>query len=206
MTSVPSEVLARWLSQAPQGGRVLEIGASGGEVAVWLAEQGFTVDAVETDPVYSERLQAVAADPRIHYHPVDILDFTLKPNGYVLIHAGAILHFIEPSLLPSLADELVTALKSRGILIASAFTIDDPEVQVQRSRGSVEFHPGAFRLGPEGEIIHYFQSGELRALFGPLDILEYEETRWSDPESVGGYRAGATLVAQKPETVPDRGR
>jgi trans-aconitate methyltransferase len=175
-------------------GRALDLGAGEGETACWLAERGFSVDAVERDPKTFKQLAKACADKSVQPHLSDLRQYVISPEAYGLVLAEAVLHFLKPTELWPLADRLCHALVPGGILIAEAFTTDDPGFNQLREAGAVEIEPNTF-LAPW--LIHYFAPGELRRVFADLEILAYEESRRLDPASSEGYRAGATFVGRR---------
>jgi cyclopropane fatty-acyl-phospholipid synthase-like methyltransferase len=166
-------------------GPALDIGAGDGEISLWLAMHGFKVDALEPDNQQAASLRSRFASHAIHLHMLDVLKFDIPYEHYALIIASAVLHFIKVEQLPALAERLIEGLIPGGMLFAAAFTCDDPSAQVSRDHSAAH-------------VRHYFDSGELRQLFHPLDVLHYEESRRAAPDSTYGYRAGATLVARHP--------
>ena len=196
-TPPPLDRLARWLSTSSRG-RVLDLGAGEGETAVWLARQGFLVDAVECDPEAQAILRRARTGLTIVVHPLDLREFPFVPETYGLILALAVLHFLRPSELWPLADRLSDCLLPGGLLIAEALTIDDPEAGVLRAAPLPEVEPNTFLFDPPQGVIHFFEPQELSRVFAGLEVLEYEESRRAAPESDLGYRSGATLVARRP--------
>jgi SAM-dependent methyltransferase len=165
-------------------GSALDIGAGDGETSLWLLDHGFQVDALEINPDRGLQLGARMEDPKLRWHSCSILDFPLPIAYYSLIIAGAVLHFIPPSKLEHLANAIIAALRPSGMLLASAFTEDDPSYQDSNAEGSMA-------------VRHYFAANELRQLFSRLELLEYDESRRVAPHSSYGYRSGATIVARK---------
>lgn len=188
--------LQKWLNNISVG-RALDLGAGEGETALWLAEYGFTVDAVERDLRVNKRLKRVCANSSVILHRVDLHAFPLTAATYNLIIAQAVLHFIRPTQLWPLADRIVEALVPGGLLVAEVFTIDDPGFAALKQSGAPEFEPNTFEAPQPIGLIHYFAPGELRRIFAHLEILEYEESRQVDPQSEYGFRAGAHLVAKR---------
>jgi len=189
----PDDLLAAWAPQAARG-FALDLGAGDGEVSRWLLQEGFSVDAVESDPARFARLEKALTSSRARRVEADIRRLPLRARRYSLVTALAFLHFFHPDELGLLARRIVRALAPGGILLASAFTTDDPGFEARRETGEEEIAPATFRLTPEGGVIHYFGPGELGRLFPELEILESEEGRRLLPT---GLRAGATLVARK---------
>jgi SAM-dependent methyltransferase len=201
MMDAPSEALEKWIDRAP-GGRALDLGAGDGETSAWLAERGYRVDAVEHDPDRFEKLRKQTRGLQVHLHPLHIMQFRPAEEAYALIVASAVLHFFAPTELRLLAERLGRSLIDGGILIAEAFTTDDPGYALLRQENVREVEPNTFEASPLVGVIHYFEPGELKALFGDLEPLEYAEERRSDPTSPAGYRAGALLVAQRVASAP----
>lgn len=192
----PLDLLARW-ARLSLHGRALDLGAGEGEAAVWLARQGFLVDAVERDPEALAVLRRARAGLTIVVHPLDLREFPFVPETYSLILALAVLHFLRPSELWPLADRLSDCLLPGGLLMADALTIDDPEVAVLRAAPVPEVEPNTFLFDPPEGVIHFFEPRELLRVFAGLEVLEYEESRRAAPEDDLGYRSGATLVARR---------
>ena len=86
--TAPNRWLEAQVAALPAGGRVLCLGEGEGRNAVWLAEQGFTVDAVDGSPVGLD---------------------ALKPAGIVIIEAFAPRQLGRPSGGPRQAEMLYDA-------------------------------------------------------------------------------------------------
>lgn len=196
--ATPPDWLAEWIEQIPKG-KALDIGAGRGQFAVWLAERGFTVEAVERDEAAARRLGRKIQGRPIEVVQADIAKFEVPTDQYTLILAAASLHFLHPEKLKPLAGRLVTGLKPNGYLMAEVFTTDDPGLHYYRQERIASIAPNTYPLEGRGGVIHYFVPGELRHLFEDLEVLEYEESRRIAPEDEAGYRSGATLVARRPE-------
>lgn len=195
-TGAPNEALESWIDHVPLG-RALDLGAGDGLTSAWLAGRGFRVDAVEHDPDRFDSLRRRTHGLPVHLHPIHIMQFRPALNTYSLVVAAAVLHFFAPSSLGVLAERLRRCLVQSGLLIAEAFTTDDPGYAVLLRENVRQVEPNTFEAPSLVGVIHYFEPGELRALFAGLKPLEYVEDRRLDPTSAEGYRAGALLVAQR---------
>ncbi len=82
-------------------------------------------------------------------------------------------------------------------MVAEVFTVEDPGWIWYRREGRREVEPNTFRLEDGSGWIHYFEPGELRRVFGSLEVLFFEELRTADPPADPPYRAGARLIARK---------
>ena len=191
-----SEWLEAWIQEAPTG-RALDLGAGDGETSLWLAAQGFRVDAVESDAERYKVLTEASVGHTIEPHQDDVTQFALPKKTYSLIIAHAILHFLRPTDLWPLADRLSESLVPGGLLFAEVFTTDDPGCATLKGNAAREIEPNTYLVPQSSGIIHYFAPGELRRTFAMLETLDYEEARYSDPTSSEGYHSGAVLAARK---------
>ena len=144
---VPPAELYGAVDLLPPGGRALEVACGRGATAVWLAERGFAVDAVDVSPValrFAAELAArrgVADRIRWHRHDLDTGLPAELGSGFAVVVCQ---RFRDPRLYPALAG----ALAPGGLL---ALTV------LSRTGGE----DGPFRAGP----------GELAAAFGGLEVL-----------------------------------
>jgi SAM-dependent methyltransferase len=194
------ELLEAWVDHVPRG-RALDLGAGEGVTARWLTSRGFTVDAIERDPPTFDRLKSACVGNSIRPHLADLRMFPLPLERYTLIVAQAVLHFLRPTDLWPLSDRLCHALVPEGFLLAEVFTTDDPSYGTLRACEAIEIEPNTFHLNDSLDVIHYFESQELRRVFAALDVMVYEENRRMDPGAQDSYHAGAALVARKPPAV-----
>src|SRR6476661_3068686 len=108
----PNPVLVEAASLLPPG-RALDLACGTGRHALWLAEHGWNVTAVDGSPKAIEILRRRAADLRIETQIADLENpaFTIAPASYDLI---AICYYLERKLF----EPAKRALLPGGILIA----------------------------------------------------------------------------------------
>jgi SAM-dependent methyltransferase len=116
----------RWLEARAgdirPGGRVLSLGEGEGRNAVWLAEHGFSVDAVDASAVGLEKARELAArrGVRIATQVDDLATYRPDPGAYdalvlVFVH-------LAPLVRAAVHAAGVDALKPGGLVIIEAFT------------------------------------------------------------------------------------
>jgi rhodanese-related sulfurtransferase len=171
---------APWLEEILPGlprGRAADLAAGAGREAVFLALQGFEVEAWDHDraALAAARALALRAGTAIETVERDLEaeDPGLPADRYALV---ACFRFLHRPLLPRLA----AALAPGGHLVYETYRV------------------GQERYGRPRRTRFLLQSGELEAAFRGLEILRYEE-----PEPPGGPIA-ARLLARRPAGPPAR--
>ncbi|WP_137289938.1 class I SAM-dependent methyltransferase [Natronorubrum halophilum] len=166
----PVPELERRLTTLPDG-RALDVATGTGRNALFLADHGYDVDAVDISDAALERAEA-RADERgvdVNWLRADLADLDLADDAYDVITVS---FFSALEHLPALK----TALAPGGVLVYEHHL---------RSSDPVE-------VGPSSERYRYRSNDLLRACLD-LTILSYEERR---RPVAGGIAAVATLVAR----------
>ncbi|WP_051217648.1 class I SAM-dependent methyltransferase [Paenibacillus assamensis] len=152
--NAPDENLVQYVHQRqlPAAGRVLELGCGPGRNAIYLAKQGYEVDAVDLS---SEALQW--AKDRAQQQQVDvnficrnIFELDIEEAAYDIIYDSGCMHHIAPHRRIDYVRLVNRALKSGGMFAVTCFVengvlggaeISDWEVYRQRSlRGGLGFN------------------------------------------------------------------
>ncbi len=168
----PTALLAEWLPQIPQG-RALDVACGAGRNALFLADRGFQVDALDISAVALERARRSAADREltINWLCADLdgeIEAALPEGSYELI---VWVRYVHRTLMP----HLVARLAPTGVLVCE---------QHLTAEGSVAGPSNpAFRLAP----------GELLRMAAAMQVVHYREGMIEDPD--GRTVALAQLVA-----------
>lgn len=145
----PSSKLVEIIDQI-KGDKALEIACGTGRNSIFLAQKGFTVDALDISEVALEVLDKKGF-ANIQTKIVDLEEYTPTQNSYDLIVKT---NYLERKLIPS----LLKALKEDGIILIETY-MDHPDNQKQRSNPD-------FLL----------KKDELKSFFDDsFEIIEYEE-------------------------------
>ncbi|MGW8193818.1 MAG: class I SAM-dependent methyltransferase [Desulforhopalus sp.] len=114
----PSAILKKYVHLA-SGGKALDIACGNGRNSLFLANQGFLVDAVDISTVATDQL--ADAHPYIHVICRDLDDWTIPRSVYELI---VNIRFVDRRLFPMIKD----GLRPGGVLIYESF-IDETREQ-----------------------------------------------------------------------------
>jgi len=167
----PSDLLRQWVERLPCG-RALDVACGAGRNALFLAANGFAVDAVDiaSEGLARGRRSAAERGLTIHWIEHDLDRPLALPDDYALI---LVVRFLDLPLIHRLAQRLAPG----GLLICEEHLRTEAEV----------IGPGnpAFRVAP----------GELRGAASGLEVLQYDEGVFDDPD--GRRAALARLVAKR---------
>lgn len=109
----PSRILEKFYSVAKIG-NALDIACGTGRNAIFLANKGFSVDAIDISDVAIKILKE--KNPHINTVVADLDEYKLEENKYDLI---VNVNFLNRNLIPSIKE----ALKIGGIIIFETFVI-----------------------------------------------------------------------------------
>lgn len=109
--SEPSDIVRRFFHLAAKD-TALDIAAGAGRNAMFLAREGFSVDAVDISDVAMKQLSA--ADPRIRTVNADFDTYRIPQSGYSLI---VNVNFLNRCLFPY----IIEGLKPEGVVIFETY-------------------------------------------------------------------------------------
>jgi tellurite methyltransferase len=171
----PAPVLAENAFLLPTAGTALDLASGLGANAIFLAEHGLTVTALDISSTAIEKLSAYACNRRlaIEARQEAVTPASLPSSAYDAI---VISRFLDRSL----NDAIIDALKPGGLLFYQTFT---------RLKVAAE--------GPNNPA-YLLETNELLDLFSPLRTVFYRENA-----AIGDIRLGlrneAQFVGQKPD-------
>ena len=143
-----------------EGFRALDVACGAGQNAIWLAKQGYRMDAVDISPeaLRIAELSAKSLDARVRWLEVDLDSWIPESSAYDLV---IIFRFLDRETIPQVVR---TALRPGGWLIYETFAA------TQCARPDNHIHNPSFTLAP----------GELPGLFDQLEVVSYRETDLDD--------------------------
>lgn len=159
-----------WL---PTDGWALDVACGTGRNALYLAERGLRVVAVDLSGRALRRLGRRTAERDLPVHPVqaDLGRFAVRPGRFRVV--------VNTRFLLRSAFSLIReALAPGGLLVFETYSVDEIEL-----------------LGGDIRRAYTLGRGELRRAFEDFETLEYQEGVLPRPE---GDRGLARLIARKP--------
>ena len=120
--SAPNDFLAAEVHRLPRHGKVLCLAEGEGRNAVWLAQQGFAVTAVDASPVGLDKAQQLAAERGVVITTVcaDLAEYSIPPESWDGI--VSIFCHLPPPLRRAVHHACVGRLSRGGVLLLEAYT------------------------------------------------------------------------------------
>lgn len=117
----PNDFVQLHFDEIPPGGRVLCLAEGEGRNAVFLAQQGYVVTAVDSSAVGLEKTKALAKEKGVEVETVlaDLNDYPIEPkswDGIVSIFAH-----LPPELRRKVHTKIPYALSKNGVLLLEAY-------------------------------------------------------------------------------------
>lgn len=182
---VPSSVVTR-LTKYIKEGRALDLGAGQGRNSVWLAQQGFNVEArdISEQGVNAIQQNAVKSNVSIETIKSDAREGLDKAYDAILLIN--LLHFMNRADALKVIEDVKEHTVPNGINIVNAFT-----------------KKGDFYAIPGQANFFFAEIGEIKELYKDWNILEYREyeTKAVSTREDGTFMVNlvAEIIAQKPK-------
>lgn len=168
----PPPLLERAVAQRPGPGRALDVGCGEGVYAVWLAQQGFSVVALDFVPAALDatRKRAERAGVGLELHECDVVDYEAPEPFDVVLDSGC-LHHLPKAKRAAYRNRLDGWLAPGGDFVLVHFA----------HRPQVKWIP----KGPS-----HLTRDQAVGLFAPLELRAEEDTQFDVPFPMGRMRAG----------------
>ena len=155
-------------------GKALDLAAGEGRNAVFLAQHGLKVDAVDISEIGLRKTQELAGKRTVRVHTIlaDLDTYQIKRGEYDLITD---FYFLNRNIIP----RMKRGLKKGGVVIFETYLLE---------------HRKLHTCGPKNPK-YFLKPNEPLQLFKGFRVLVYREGIF---EEGGKRRAIASLIAQKP--------
>jgi SAM-dependent methyltransferase len=181
----PNEYLRAKAPVLPTGGSVLCVADGEGRNSVWLAQQGFRVQAFDISDVGVAKARKLAADAgvSVDYSVADCEQWPWTTQSHDAVVA-IFIQFADPDLRTRLFANMVRSLKPGGVLIVQGYTPRQLE----------------YKTGGPGQLSHLYTADQIREAFRGLSIVELieYEAELSEGSRHTGRSALLGLAATKP--------
>ncbi|MFO1340203.1 MAG: class I SAM-dependent methyltransferase [Burkholderiaceae bacterium] len=180
----PNQWLREQVGQLPPGGRVLCVADGEGRNSVWLARQGFVVDAFDIAGRAVDKARAFAAreGAAVHFAVADCDGYAWAEASHDAVVA-IFVQFADPALRARLFERMVRSLRPGGVLVLQGYTPKQLE----------------YKTGGPPCASHLYTEALLREAFAGLDIVQLRAYEAEVREGTGhsGRSALIGLVARR---------
>lgn len=105
------------------GGNALDIGAGAGNDSLFLAENNYSVTALE--PKVEKLVENTKGARNVSIVEENMTDFDYPESTYDLVIANNSLPFIKKEALPTLIEKIITSLHTNGYFCFTLFGLED---------------------------------------------------------------------------------
>ncbi len=171
----PVRLLKQYYQYLNTAGRVLDVGAGTGRNAIFLARQGFHVDAIEPSHAGADIIRNMAEREELKISTYVSGFAELSPqsgpySGILLLGLLQLLSWDEIGLL----TQKIRAWTSNGSLVfVTAWTTIDPAYE--KKKAELEAVGRNSFMNPDGNLTTYLEQNEVLQLFEGFDIIHHHE-------------------------------
>ena len=153
----PHTLLVNYAPPAQPGSRALELACGLGHNALWLAEQGYTVDALDISFTALRHARTMMRQRQLsgaNFILADLDEFHLPVYAYDLV---LVFRFLDRALFPALRDRV----RPGGMVIYETLNV------------------GHLQRNPDARDLHMLQRGELPGFFPDWEIVHSDDGRFT---------------------------
>lgn len=164
-----------------QKGIALDIGTGEGRNSIFLARNGFEVEAIDKIPEGLNKCKKIAKkyNLSIKTRAVDIRKFRFKKNKYSLVLSINALDFLKFAEVQKIVPKIKKSLKKGGAFYLSVFSTKDPAFKRCKKKFKMT-EKNTFYLPKLKTYRHFYESKELLNLLKGFKILKIEEKKKED--------------------------
>jgi 2-polyprenyl-3-methyl-5-hydroxy-6-metoxy-1,4-benzoquinol methylase len=196
-------ILEKSLHLIPKG-KALDIGAGKGQNSVFLAKNGFEVEAIDKIPKILERCKEFSKKYNlpIKTKVCDVRKFKFKKNKYSLIVARASLDFLKKSEIELIIRKIEKSLISLGFIYFLVFSVKDPMYKKIKKLKLKEFEKNSFYLPKHKTYRHFFTQKELKQMLKNFKIIHLKQKQIIDSgPPKPHFHNIIEIIAQKKRTM-----
>jgi tellurite methyltransferase len=171
----PETILVKYHTSMNPDRPVLDIGAGQGRHALYLARQGFKVDAVDPSRVGINTIASAAAAGQLPVtaHNCTIDQFPDVDGAYSGVLLFGLIQELSRESIPQLVLKIDRLLQAGGVLFVTAFSTKDPAYKTHAAEWE--------RIGKHsyqnesGTIRTYLEPDEILSIFSDYEVVYHRE-------------------------------
>jgi 2-polyprenyl-3-methyl-5-hydroxy-6-metoxy-1,4-benzoquinol methylase len=177
----PSEGLKEAIKYALKGIAV-DIGAGEGRNSIFLAKNGFKVEAIDKNSYGLKKCKEFAKkyNLKISTKTRDITKFNFPYNKYSLVISIATIDFLKKSEIEKIVRKTKKSLIKNGVIYFEVFSKNDPLFKKFKKLKLKLVEKDTFYVPREKFYRHFFTKNEIKELFKDFKIIKLKEKRILD--------------------------
>jgi tellurite methyltransferase len=173
----PEPLLKDHLHLLDTSHRILDIGAGQGRHTLFLAREGFEMDALDPSKVAIETVSAMAEKENLDIRTYQCRFETFEPETdfYSGILIFGLVQILSWESIDLLLEKILSWTRTGSLVFARAFTTKDQSFA--RTRRSREWKPSGKKsfTDERGHFRTYLKEGEILSLFGDFEVIYHWE-------------------------------
>jgi len=165
---------------------VLDVGAGTGRNAIFLARQGFKVDAIEPSHAGVDIMRNMAEkeELQINTYVSGFVDFSPQIGPYSGILLLGLLQLLSWDEIRLLLQKIRAWTSDGSLVFVTAWTTIDPAFE--KRKAELEAVGRNSFMNPDGNLTTYLEQNEILGLFEGFDIIHHREGLGSWHSHSGG--------------------
>ncbi|MCK4597643.1 methyltransferase domain-containing protein, partial [bacterium] len=173
----PETLLRNFYHRLDRSKRVLDLGVGQGRHALFLAREGFAVDAIDPSEVAIESVSALIDREKlpIRTFQCGFENFVPQTDFYGSILIFGLIQILSWESIDLLLEKVKSWTRAGSIVLVRAFSTADPSFA--RTRDSREWKAGGKNSFTDGQARFrtYMEPGQLPVLFGDYKVIYHRE-------------------------------
>jgi tellurite methyltransferase len=171
----PIKLLKQYYHYFNKSGRILDVGAGTGRNALFLAREGYKVDAIEPSHVGVDIIRNMAEreELKINAQVSGFADFSPQGEPYTGILLLGLLQLLSWDEIELLMRKIKAWTSDGSLVFITAWTTIDPAYEKRKSE--LETVGRNSFMNPDGNLTTYLEQNEILKLFEGYDIIHHHE-------------------------------
>lgn len=171
----PVKLLKQCYHYLDKSGSVLDIGAGTGRNAIFLARQGFKVDAIEPSHIGADILRGIAEREglEININVSGFADFTPQSEPYSGILLLGLLQLLSWDEIGLLTQKINAWTSSNSLIFITAWTTIDPAYESKKAE--LETVGRNSFSNPDDTLTTFLEQNEILRLFKDFEVIHHHE-------------------------------
>ena len=171
----PEKILVDFYKKIDNSSPVLDIGAGQGRNSIFLAENGFGVEAVEPSENGLKQIELIAEKNSlpIFLTQGDIFSFEQKVDYYSAVLLFGLLQILTREQISQLKASMYDWVAEESLVFITTFSTEDPNF-ASHKENDTEIGKNSFQ-DSTGMVRTYFEPNEILELFPDYKVLHHKE-------------------------------